>query len=146
MPITKASQLRYRGRKQRTDTAGFKPYDGPEDALQRQLDDMLAAYHIWYIRIPDKIWKWLAMCAPQSIKVWFRGVFGGIPDSLPMLRISDKYMLCCPIELKTAKGKLHGKQKHWEGQGIPVQVSRSPEQSIAIVRQFLADAEDMKKS
>jgi hypothetical protein len=86
------------------------------------------------------------MCAPQSIKIWFRGVFGGIPDSLPMVRVSDKYMLCCPIELKTAKGKLHGRQKHWEGQGIPVQVSRSPEQSIAIVRQFLADAEEVKKS
>ena len=138
--LSKRKQLAYRGWKHRSKTPA-PTYDGPESGLQTQLDDMLAAYRIWAIRIPDGFFRWLVMCAPSGIKAWFCGVFGGIPDSLPMIRISDKYMLCCPIELKTAKGKLHGKQKTWEAKGIPVQISRSPEDSIRIVDQFRRDAE-----
>jgi hypothetical protein len=50
-------------------------------------------------------------------------------------------MLCCPIELKSAKGALHGKQRQWDSnKGIAYQVSRSPETSVAFIRQFKADA------
>jgi hypothetical protein len=115
-------------------------YDGSEALLQGQMDDMLAALGIWFLRFPDGFFRWIKMNAPSGIQRFFFGVFGGIPDSLPMIKISDKYMLCCPIELKTAKGKRHGKQKHWEEKGIAVQISRSPEDNIAIVEQFQADA------
>lgn len=122
----------------------FQAYDGPESDLQNQLDDFLAAYRIWSIRIPDAVWRWIAWKAPQGVKKWWRGIFGGIPDVLPMLRVSDKYMLCAPIELKNKAGKLHGKQKHWEGREISVQISRSPDESIAIVDQFRRDAEKIR--
>jgi hypothetical protein len=125
--------------------AEYQPYDGPESDLQKQLDDMLVVLGIWFIRVPDGVWRWIAWKASEHVKKWFRHVFGGMPDTLPMIKISDKYMLCAPIELKNKKGQLHGKQKHWEGRGIAVQVSRSPDESIAIVRRFQEDAEKIKK-
>ena len=115
-------------------------YIGNEAQLQQQMDDMLSALGIWYIRIADGFFRWVKMNAPTRIQKYFFGMFGGIPDSLPMIRVSDKYMLVCPIELKSAKGQLHGKQKHWDGKGIPFQLSRSPEVSIRIVEAFQADA------
>lgn len=112
-----------------------------EAPLQNQLNDMLAVLNIWQIRIPDGFFRWLKMKAPPGVQKWFFGVFGGIPDSLPLIRVSDKYMLCAPIELKSAKGRRHGKQKHWEEKGIAFQLSRDPDTSIAIVEQFRKDAE-----
>ena len=120
-------------------------YDGPESALQEQMDDMLAALGIWSIHIPDGVWRWIAWKATAGIKKWFRHALGGIPDSLCFIKVSDKYMLCAPVELKTKKGELHGKQKHWEGRGISVQISRSPEENIRIVEQFQVDAAEVRK-
>ena len=116
-------------------------YDGSEALLQGQLDDLLAAHQIWFLRFPDNFFRWIKMNAPAGIQRFFFGVFGGIPDNLCMLRVSDKYMLCCPIELKSKEGRLHGKQKHWEEKGIAVQVSRSPERNISIIKQFRSDAD-----
>jgi hypothetical protein len=85
-----------------------------------------------------------------GLKRWFFGVFGGIPDTIALIPISDKYMLCCAIELKTQDskkrpvGKAHGKQKHW-GTDLVAQISRSPDESIRIVEQFRRDAEEMKE-
>jgi hypothetical protein len=134
--------MKFPKRKWSEESAG-PAYTGNEAQLQTQLDDMLSALGIWFLRFPDGFFRWMKMCAPPGIQRFFFGVFGGIPDTLPMIRISDKYMLCCPIELKSAKGRLHGKQKHWEGRGIAVQISRSPEETIAIVTQFQKDAEKM---
>jgi hypothetical protein len=115
-------------------------YIGNEAQLQSQMDDMLAALGIWDIRIPDAFFRWVKMNAPAHIQAAFFRIFGGIPDNLPMVKVSDKYLLCCPVEHKTSRGALHGKQKHWEGKGIPFQISRSPESSIAFIRQLQADA------
>jgi len=132
-------------KKKWTEPVSEKPYDGPEAALQKQMDDMLAALGIWSIHIPDKVWNWIAWKATTGIKVWFRGALGGIPDSLCFVPVSDKYMLCAPVELKTRKGKRHGKQKHWESRGISVQISRSPEENIRIVEQLQTDAAEVRK-
>ena len=118
----------------------YTSYKGPESDLQKQLNDMFDALNIWNLRFPDGFFRYIKMKAPMGIQRFFFGIFGGIPDSLPMIKVSDKYMLCCPVELKNAKGQLHGKQKHWEHKGIAVQISKSPEQNIDIVERFQADA------
>ena len=140
MDLSKHSQLSYRRKRKALPDVP----DVPETALQHQMDDMLAAYGIWFLRFPDNFFRWIKMNAPAGIQRFFFGVFGGIPDTLPMIRISDKYMLCAPIELKSRKGQLHGKQKHWESKGIAVQISRSPDESIAMINSFIADAEKYK--
>jgi hypothetical protein len=133
--LSKRKQLSYRGRKHPAKVGVLK-----EEGLQKQLNDMLNAHGIWFIRIPDGIFRWMKMNAPMGVQRWFFGLFGGIPDCIPLIKVSDKYMLCCPIELKSKTGQRHGKQKHWETKGIPFQISRTPEKNIEIVEQFIKDA------
>ena len=145
LPLSKAQQRRKRKPKAVAEVySQYPPYDGNEAQLQGQIDDMLSALGMWFFRIPDFFFKWIKMKAPVGIQKYFFGMFGGIPDTLMFERVSEKYMLCAPVELKSAKGALHGKQKHWENRGIAVQVSRSPDQNIDIVRQFQADAAIVK--
>lgn len=139
MQITKASQTAYKGRK-RPKASGCLT----EEPVQKQLNDMLAAHGIWQVRIADGFFRWIKMNAPAGIQRWFFGMFGGIPDSLAMIKVSDKYMLCCPIECKSKTGQRHGKQKHWESKNIPFQISRSPETSIEIVDMFLKDVDTVR--
>jgi len=139
LPLSKAQQ-----RKKRK-PAEQKPPKVPESAIQKQLDDMLEAYGIWTLRVPDSFFKWVKMRTPAGIQACFFRIFGGIPDNLAMLKLTDKYMLCCPIEAKSLTGKRHGKQKHWESQGIPFQITRGTDDSVRIIEQFITDFEHYKK-
>ena len=118
-------------------------YDGPESGIQIQMDEMLAALGIFFVRIPDNFWSWLFRYsnAGKMMKEELGHYWGGLPDTLAMQKVNDKYMLCCPVELKSAKGKRHGKQKKWEERGLAFQVSRSPDTNIKIIEQFQRDAD-----
>lgn len=142
MMFSKRKQLAYRGKK----NPPVEGVDIPESALQRQLDDLLVGLGIRFIRIPDNFWQWLHKYsnAGQRMKKELGYYWGGLPDTIALLPISDKYMLACPIELKTKKGKTHGKQKHWGHDGLIAQISRSPEQSIDIMKAFIMFAEKLK--
>jgi len=135
--IPKSKQLAYR-HKRRNGTPAIK-----EDALQKQANDYLELKRIRYIRIPDAIWRWLAYKASEYVKKWFRFIFGGIPDNICIIPINDKYNLCLALELKTKTGKLHGKQKHWS-KDLAVQISRTPEDTMQIIDEFINEAERMK--
>jgi len=115
-----------------------------EDAMQDQANDLLAAYGIEYIRIPDGIWRWLQLNAPAHVQAFFKSTFRGMADNVCMIPISDKYSLCLCLELKSAKGKLHGKQKE-KNAALAWQVSRSVDETIAIIDTFRSDAARFKK-
>jgi hypothetical protein len=83
----------------------------PEAALQTFMDDLLEYKHIRSIRIPDGIFRWVQVNASQGFRAWFNKVFAGFPDNLLLIPTGQGYMKAFPIELKTATGKLHGKQK-----------------------------------
>jgi len=137
MQIPKSNQLAYRN-KHRKPFVYMK-----EDVLQLQANDYLELKRIRYIRIPDTIWRWIAYKATEAVKIWFRKIFGGIPDNICILPINKNYNLCLALELKTAAGQLHGKQKHWS-KDLSVQISRSPEDTMRIIDKFIAEAERMK--
>jgi len=138
LPLSKAQQRKKRGRRK---AAPALP-DLPESAIQKQLDDMLEGMGIYFIRIPDNFWQWLHRYsnASANMKKELGHYWGGMPDTMAFIKVSDKYMLCCPIECKSKEGRRHGKQKHWESQNIAFQISKSPDESISIVQQFLKDA------
>jgi len=115
-----------------------------EDALQEQANDLLAAYGIEYIRIPDGIWRWLQCNAPSHVQAFFKSTFRGMADNVCMIPISDKYSLCLNLELKSAKGKLHGKQKE-KNAALSWQVSRSVDDTVRIVAEFKRDADRFRK-
>lgn len=143
LPLSKTQQRHKRKRKPTAVIdvySEYPPFDGTEAQLQGQLDDLLSVLGIWFIRIPDGFFRWVKIVAPVGIQRFFFGMFGGIPDIMPLIKVSDKYMLCAPIELKSAKGALHGKQKTWGDRNIAFQLSRSPDHNIAIINQFQIDA------
>jgi hypothetical protein len=121
----------------------------PEDFLQVYADELLELKGLKSIRIPDNMWRWIAVNAPEGVKKWWRWLFGGWPDNLILIPIG-KYMLAVPIELKTqdkkgrAVGALHGKQKinakeqNWT-------IARSPEAFRDAVEQAESDAEKINK-
>jgi hypothetical protein len=121
----------------------------PEDELQSYADALLEDKGLRQIRIPNGIYRWIKMNAPQGFQCWFFGLFGGWPDSLVMVPIGN-YFLAVPIELKTqdkkgrAVGALHGKQKtnaideHWT-------IARSKEAFREAVERAERDAEKISK-
>ncbi len=137
MDLSKKAQLAYKY-KRKSVAVTLK-----EEAIQKQANDYLDIKKIRYIRIPDGVWGYLAYKASEGIKIWFRKIFGGIPDNICMIRINEKYNLCLALELKTKTGKLHGKQKHWY-KDLAVQISRSPEDTMQIIDGFEKEAERMK--
>lgn len=116
----------------------------PEIALQQQINDLLDAYQIKYIRIPDGIWKWLQFNAPYGVLKYFQKTFGGIPDNVCIVPISDKYNLSLCSEIKTTIGKLHGKQKQWNND-VSVQILRSTTENLNSVMEYKKQIEKCKK-
>lgn len=106
-----------------------------ESALQKQCDDTLDGYRIIYLRIPNWVWKWLKQNAPVSLMNYMSTRFAGMPDSIAIKPLKGKYNLALCLELKTEKGRLHGKQKRWAKE-LNVQISRSPEDTIKEIEEF----------
>lgn len=131
--------------KQKWQTPKEPVYKGTEAQLQQFTDEYLTIRQIYFRRFPDKFFQWLKAYSNASahMKRWFFGIFGGIEDSTCFLPISDKYSLCLHLELKSAKGKTHGAQKHMPDK-VPVQYARSPERVQEIIEAFLKEAERLK--
>lgn len=139
------NKLKFSKEKQVNRSKRKKPILKVKEAdLQRQANDMLNAYQIKYIRIPDSIHAWITKNAPEEVKIFFRHVFGGIPDNVCLIPITEKYNLALCLELKSATGKLHGKQKHWKKE-LAVQISRSTTETIGIIEEYLEEAAYLKE-
>jgi hypothetical protein len=137
-PFSKKKQLAYKEKRKNPKVTIS------EDALQKQCNDVLEAYRIRYLRLPDWLWLWLKKNAPMNILNYMSKVFTGMPDNIAILPLNDKYNLALCLELKTEKGQQHGKQKHWSKE-LKVQLSRNPDETIAIIESFLEDAEKLKE-
>ena len=135
MQIPKSKQLAYRKKRKNPKV------DINEDALQKQANDLLDWMHIGYYRIPDFVWLWLKNNAPIEVLRALSDCFAGkLPDNFCFEKLTDKYLIALPLELKTKTGRLHGKQKKY-ARDYNWQISRSPDETIEIVNQFKADAE-----
>lgn len=134
MDLSKKSQLAYRKKRKKT-VVKVK-----ESELQKQANDLLDYLRIPYYRIPDFVWNWVKHNAPVEIVKALADSFAGkLPDNFVFTNLTDKYLIALPMELKTATGKLHGKQKTYAKRDN-WQISRSPEETIELVNQFIADA------
>lgn len=133
---TKEQQTGRYGRKARQAKKHVIALQCTESQLQKQCNDLLDSLRVKYLRIPDWIWSWLKLNAPVQVVNELSERFGGMPDNMCVRKLNDKYNLLMALELKTAKGKLHGKQKTWEKE-IAVQVSRTPDETIQKVNEFL---------
>jgi hypothetical protein len=133
---SKSQQTGQYGRKARQTKKSVVALKCTESQLQKQCNDLLDAHHIKYLRIPDWIWSWLKLNAPVQVVKELSGRFGGMPDNMCIRRINDKYNLLMALELKTTTGRLHGKQKTWAKE-ITVQISQTPDDTIASVNDFL---------
>ena len=115
-----------------------------EALIQEQLNDLLEAYHIDFIRIPDGVWRWIMFNAPAGIQAYFKKTFQGIPDNICFLPLDDKYYLAIKLELKTQTGQLHGKQKHFAKTENWI-ISRSADDNIKVINEFLEKAKQIRK-
>jgi len=82
--------------------------------------------------------------APAGIQAYFKKTFQGIPDNICFLPLDDKYYLAIKLELKTATGQLHGKQKHFAKTENWI-ISRSPDENIKVINEFIEKAKEIKK-
>ena len=161
LPLSKNKQLKHRKRKKSIPKVTIK-----EDAIQKQCNDMLDWNGIKYIRIEDYVWSGLKTIIRElslSIKhglsakktAWLLHLsqailsalsdrFAGMDDIVAFIPVMDKYSLCLSLELKTEAGKQSTKQKRWNKQ-VSGRESRSPDQTIVIINEFIRDAEIIKK-
>ena len=118
----------------------------PEAALQRFLDDLLKVKKLRNFRIPDNFWSFLFATTKfnMGLRRQFAGIFGGWPDNMVFLPLTDKYLIALPIELKTQKGRLHGKQVTM-GFDMNYTVARDSEAILAAVEQFENDCATYKE-
>lgn len=122
----------------------------PESKLQGQMNDVLDAYHVWYIRIENRFWLWLrkqyeAKNISDDMYGTFCETFKGMPDNVCIRSISEKYNLCMAPELKTVKGKRNKDQKKWASE-ISVPILRTTEENEKAVIDFVAEAERLRKN
>lgn len=135
--LDKATQTGRFGRKARQMKKSVIALQCTESQLQKQCNDLLEAHRIKYLRIPDWLWTWIKLNAPEQVKKELSKLFAGMPDNMCIRKLDDKYNLLMALELKTAKGKVHGKQKTWAKE-ISVQISRTPDETIQKVNDFLS--------
>ena len=119
-----------------------------EEPVQAALDTYLELRGIDFFRILDLLFKVLVTFF--KTKRLNGGVFKiiisylkGWPDNMVYIPLTDKYLLACPIECKSATGKTHGQQKVM-ARRLNYQIPRSPEETIEIVDQFIKDHERIK--
>jgi len=115
-----------------------------ESQIQGQADDHIIAKRIKFLRIADFVWKWLKQNAPMHIVKALADRFAGMPDSVLIERVSEKYNLVLQLEIKTEKGELSPKQVDWADETAVV-ISRSPDETIKEVDEFLEMVERVKK-
>jgi len=107
-----------------------------EASLQTYLDERLEWLHWDSYRFSDAFLAWMKNRAPAHIAKYFFSKWAGRPDTRFAIPLADGYELLCPIELKSTKGRLHGKQK---GNAVAEQwkIARTPEEVDAILENAL---------
>ena len=140
MDLSKHFQLSYRRKRKALPDVP----DVPEDALQRQMDDMLAAMGVEYRRIPDSLWRWLKANCPPYIIAQLSEVWKSKPDTLMLFPLTDKYSLACEVEIKSRRGNPNPRQKKY-AERMPVQISRSTDENEKIVQRAAVFADALIK-
>lgn len=138
--ISKSSQLKYRGRKHP------KKYGVKKEApLQKQLNDLLNLHNIPFFRIPDGFWSWLHgySNATQGMKREISHYFAGWPDNIAFISLKPGICLALMLELKSKDGKLEKSQRKRDKK-TPFVVSRTPEENIAYIEEFVKLADKLK--
>jgi len=69
---------------------------------------------------------------------------GGIPDNPCFIPLGKKYNLNLMLELKSKRGRLHGRQKRWY-RDTAVQIPRDPDTAMAMIGEFQDVADKIKK-
>ncbi|MCP4651174.1 MAG: hypothetical protein GY853_13995 [PVC group bacterium] len=128
--------------------------DITEADLQKLVDDLLSVRKIKNFHIPDGVWKWLTLNAPKVCALLSGGARGrngkynnglaGCPDNPCFIRLGEKFNLNLMLELKSKKGRLHGKQKLW-ARDVAVNKMKDPDAVIKLVEEYIEVAEKIKK-
>lgn len=121
--ITKDSQLKYRGRKKKLNTVveSVQSYKN-EAELQQLTNDILAVFGVHSWRIPD-----------TTNADHIRRALCGMADNVVQIPIEGtRWCLSCNVELKTHKGKLHGRQKTLAKQ-LNYQICREPDEVVQLI-------------
>ena len=84
--------------------ADHKPHAGPEDALQRQCEEVLKIKRVHYIHIPNSLYR--------AARKQDADMFRGLPDLIVFDR-GKKWARTLFVELKKATGKLSQGQKNF---------------------------------
>lgn len=113
-----------------------------EEDIQNAVNEYLCWQKIRYFRIPDSFFKWIYINAPKPIQKWFFGMFGGMPDNLCIIPIGKGVAMTLLLELKSPKGKLHGKQKDHKNEWI---ICKNIDSAIEVIDRFKAEANHIKK-
>lgn len=137
--LSKAKQV---GKGRRAKREG---YDGPENDLQRQMDDMLEQMGVEYRRVPDGLWRWLKANCPSYIIKQLSDLWKSKPDTCMLIPIpGTKYSIACEVEIKNRKGNMSPRQAQY-AERMPVTVSRSTAENEAAVLGALAFADKIAK-
>ena len=134
LPFSKRKQTRRKS----MDVQEFRKWVGNERSLQSQCENYLNVKGVFYIRIPDGIYKYVFSQyskLPKYVRAFFARFVKGIPDLTILKPYGEKYNLALCIELKTEKGRLTQGQKN-VSQKINVQVKRSLEDVVKEVQEF----------
>lgn len=124
-----------------------------EAPVQAALNYYLDLKGIDYFRIPDELFTFLIYHLEKAIREHrvseeikikkLLKTLKGWPDNMVHIPLTEKYLLSCPIECKSDKGKMHGEQKN-KGRRLNYQIPRSEKEAIGIVERFLADFDSIE--
>lgn len=115
-----------------------------EASLQTYLDERLEWLHWDSYRFSDAFLAWMKNRAPAHIAKYFFSKWAGRPDVRFAIPLVDGYELLCPIELKSTKGRLHGKQK-WAAVAEEWNIARTPEEVDAVLTKALLFTQTLLK-
>jgi hypothetical protein len=119
-----------------------------EAPVQAALDLYAELKELRSFRIPDNIWTWIhnpKSKVPVYVKKMFSEALAGWPDKIVFIPLTDKYLLACPIEAKSRTGTWSSKKQKLMGEEMNYQIPRSADQAIAVLNNFIKDAEKIKK-
>jgi len=82
-----------------------------EDTIQEDTEKYLSLRGVFFIHIPNHVWRHLSTKAPAWIGKLAASALAGLPDILAF-NGSGMGLRCLALELKTKKGQLNPKQRY----------------------------------
>ena len=149
LKFSKANQTKSKGSKKRVSRAERDAIEGKaekgmtEAELQHFADKLIWGMGIQCIRMPDNAHKVIQRHGNQGVKNEVAKWLGGHADCNLVAKLTDKYSLCCHIELKSELGQLHGKQKD-RARELPFHICRSHDKVQEKVQEFLYDVKALR--